>query len=158
MSEFLPINTWYKNKNIASISLKKTSALPNMSNSKSEFDFNQATNTHKLAIVVRSDLCMSAGKVSSQCVHAAMGALRAASPENVSGWFDSCEVTIVLSSTCREQFDAVYKTATEKSVPVYVWIDAGRTEVPSNSATVMAIGPAPYHDVDSVCVGLRLYK
>lgn len=124
----------------------------------SEFDFSKAANTHKLAIVVRSDLNMTAGKVSSQCVHAAMGAVRTTSPENVSGWFESCEVTIVLSAVCQEQFDAVYKTAIENSVPVYVWIDPGRTQVPPNSATVMAIGPAIYQSVDAVCAGLKLYK
>jgi PTH2 family peptidyl-tRNA hydrolase len=129
-----------------------------MADSQPEFDFAKASNTHKLAVVVRSDLGMSAGKVSSQCVHAVMGALRSTTPENVAGWFDSCEVTIVLSSVCQEQFDSVYKTAVENSVPAYVWIDPGRTQVPPNSATVMAIGPAPYQLVDSVCAELKLYK
>lgn len=123
-----------------------------------EFNFSKADNTHKLAIVVRSDLNMSPGKVSSQCVHAAMGALRISTPENVSGWFNSCEVTIVLSAVCQEQFGAVCEKAQASSVPVYVWVDPGRTQVPPNSVTVMAIGPAPYGDVDAVCDGLKLYK
>lgn len=129
-----------------------------MANSLSEFDFSRATNTHKLAVVVRSDLGMSAGKVSSQCVHAAMGAVRASTPENISGWFDSCDVTIVLSAACQKQFDEVFNLAVKNSVPVYVWVDPGRTQVPPNSVTVMAIGPAPHQIVDLVCSGLKLYR
>lgn len=128
---------------------------------KSEFDFNKAANTHKLALVVRGDVRMSAGKVSSQCVHAAMGAVRMAgafAPENVTGWLNSCEITIVLAAERPDQFGAVYELATANSVPVYVWVDPGRTQVPPNTATVMAIGPALYKDVDAVCAGLKLYK
>jgi PTH2 family peptidyl-tRNA hydrolase len=127
----------------------------------SEFDHSKSavvSRTHKLALVVRTDLGMSVGKISSQCVHAAVAASRIAVPENRKGWFDSCEVTVVLAADSEATMYETYQKATRSGVPAYAWVDVGRTEVMPNTVTVLAIGPAPWVLVDGVCEGLFLLK
>lgn len=127
----------------------------------SEFDHSSGAvviKTHKMALVVRTDLGMSAGKVSSQCVHAAVAAQRIALPENREGWLQSCEVTVVLAAEDEGVLFAIYEKAASGGVPAYAWVDVGKTEVLPDTVTVLAIGPAPCVLVDRVCEGLRLLK
>lgn len=113
---------------------------------------------HKMAVVVRSDLGMTFGKISSQCIHAALAALRTAPMENVWGWYSNHEPLVVLSADGATKFSNLKKLCLEKGVPLFTWVDSGKTQVPPNTDTIMVVGPAHFRLVNLVCDGLSLYK
>ena len=104
----------------------------------------------KLVIVVRQDLGMSPGKIAAQCVHAALGVVQHQTPLLLE-WRASGEKTIVLA--CRggeEELRTLQVAAERASLPTHRVHDAGRTEVESNTATVLAIGPAVAREIDEI--------
>lgn len=104
----------------------------------------------KLVLVVRQDLGMSPGKVAAQCVHAALGVVQHQTPFLLE-WRASGEKTIVLA--CRggeEELKTLQVAAERASLPTHRVHDAGRTEVESNTATVLAIGPAVAREIDEI--------
>lgn len=124
-----------------------------------EFKYDdKCVSTHKLALVVREDLPVTFGKMASQCAHAAIAAHRRSDPDDSKGWYESCELTVVLAARDCNVLFSVYQTAAAENVPVYAWFDAGRTQCAPNTLTVVAVGPAKKEAVDSVCRGLHLYK
>lgn len=121
----------------------------------------------KMVCVIRADLNMSAGKVASQCVHAALGAIRHAqqlfpgsrrSRMLLSAWEETGEKVVSLRCSSKAELDALHATAIQAgSMPLYMVHDAGRTEVETGAATVLAIGPASTARIDSITGRLKLY-
>lgn len=52
--------------------------------------------------------------------------------------------------------EALERKAAAAGMPTYIVCDAGRTQIPAGSQTVLAIGPAPKSLVDSVTGHLKL--
>ena len=50
----------------------------------------------------------------------------------------------------------VQQRCKDTSIPSYMVIDAGRTQIAPNSRTVLAVGPAPVSLVDKVTGDLKL--
>ncbi|KAI7994976.1 putative peptidyl-tRNA hydrolase 2 [Camellia lanceoleosa] len=96
-----------------------------------------STNTDeelKMVLVVRQDLKMGAGKIASQCAHAATGMYSELMQRN-----------------------KLKEAAENIGLPTFVVADAGRTQVSAGSKTVLAIGPAGSKaSVDSITRKLRL--
>ncbi|GJN14972.1 hypothetical protein PR202_gb01855 [Eleusine coracana subsp. coracana] len=72
----------------------------------------------KMVLVVRQDLKMGAGKIASQCAHAATGLYAELLSRN-----------------------RIKETAEHRGIPTFVVADAGRTQVLAGSKTVLAVGP-----------------
>ena len=53
--------------------------------------------------------------------------------------------------------DLVRMTAKENGVITHVVVDAGRTQIPEGSRTVLALGPAPVDLMKAVSGHLKLY-
>ncbi|KAM3405438.1 hypothetical protein ACQJBY_008115 [Aegilops geniculata] len=87
----------------------------------------------KMVLVVRQDLKMGAGKIASQCAHAATG--------------------LYADLLARNR---IKETAEHRGIPTFVVADAGRTQVVAGSKTVLAVGPGRKADIDSVTGKLRL--
>ncbi|WVZ99289.1 hypothetical protein U9M48_044615 [Paspalum notatum var. saurae] len=87
----------------------------------------------KMVLVVRQDLKMGAGKIASQCAHAATGLYAELLSRN-----------------------RIKETAEHRGIPTFIVADAGRTQVLAGSKTVLAIGPGRKPDIDSVTGKLRL--
>ncbi len=51
---------------------------------------------------------------------------------------------------------AIERAARARGLPTHFIADAGHTQVPSGSVTVLAIGPAPAHLIDAVTGALKL--
>lgn len=123
----------------------------------------------KMVLCVNADLKMSKGKIGAQCAHAAVGAVEMIAAdisdkknterEKVMRWWkEACgQAKIVLRVEGGEQkmLDLAH-AAFGKGMSVYGVRDAGRTQVPSSSLTVVAIGPAPSAVIDEVTRGLPL--
>ena len=78
-------------------------------------------------------------------------------PENVKNWENySGSAKIVLGVSSENELTAIRDFAKNKNLPYYLVRDAGKTQVPSGSITVCAIGPATVKEVDAVTGNLSL--
>ena len=111
----------------------------------------------KMVLVVRIDLGMSPGKVAAQCVHAALGGVRSSDAHVVANWEQSGEPVICLRCGTLEEMNELRANAIRYNLCAYVVRDAGRTEVPGGSQTVLAIGPNNISKIDAVTRHLKLF-
>lgn len=115
--------------------------------------------TFKQAIVARNDLGMGKGKLAAQCSHASVQAAMEAREKNpgaLQAWLDEGMEKIVLKTAGEESLNELYSRARRAKLPCSLVHDAGRTQVPSGSATAIAIGPAEEKAVDAITGKLKL--
>eukprot|EP00375_Theileria_parva_P003695 XP_766380.1 hypothetical protein [Theileria parva strain Muguga] len=98
---------------------------------KNSEDFN---GEYKLVLCVRTDLCMGKGKIAAQCGHASIGAY---------------------ADSVRNNNPYVYKWFNDGQKKVVLKIN-GRTQIPSGSCTVIAVGPGPEPLLDKITGHLKL--
>lgn len=111
----------------------------------------------KLALVVRTDLGMSKGKIAAQVAHAAVAAvLRSRGTAEFALWLDEGQPKVVLKVASEEQLAQVARDARTADVPVEVIRDAGRTQIVPGTATCCAVGPAASEAIDRVVGTLSL--
>lgn len=103
------------------------------------------SNNLYMYFVVRNDLGMKKGKIAAQVGHAAMDAAVNLTRERNSTFFRYCNqpAKIILKAD-KKQFQMA------KRIPLRKWIvvDAGRTQIQSNSETVIAFEPVNPDNVD----------
>ncbi|KAG0495051.1 hypothetical protein HPP92_006045 [Vanilla planifolia] len=97
-----------------------------------------------MVLVVRQDLKMGAGKVASQCAHAATGMYAELLQSNRSllrQWEQCGQPKIVVTCKNLQEMNKLKDTADLYGLPTLIIADAGRTQVQEGSKTVLAIGP-----------------
>lgn len=115
---------------------------------------------NKMALVVRTDLGMTKGKVAAQCAHAAIGAYKKAvkeAPKRVTQWEMFGQAKITLKVESEEALMDLASKAKHAGIVICVVHDAGRTQVEAGSPTVLGVGPAPADVIDQVTGHLKLY-
>ncbi|KFM60652.1 Peptidyl-tRNA hydrolase 2, mitochondrial, partial [Stegodyphus mimosarum] len=113
---------------------------------------------HKLVLVVQNGLKMGKGKIAAQCSHASVMAYRSCSktsPETLRKWLKSGQRKVVVKVDDEEALLAIANAA-RQHFNVNIVCDAGRTQIPSGSKTVLAIGPGPENLIDSITGHLKL--
>ncbi len=113
----------------------------------------------KMVLCVRMDLKMGKGKIAAQCCHATLGVFKKLWRKRdpvLRQWEDCGQPKVTLQVPDEQAMLELYARAKEAGVPTYIVVDAGRTQVAPNSRTVMAVGPAPVADVNTVTGGLKL--
>lgn len=112
---------------------------------------------HKQVIVVRADLNMSPGKLAVQVAH---GSIASAERARDRGWFKDWllegQKKVVVKVTDEEELRRLDEMADEFGLPHELIRDAGLTELPPGTATVLAVGPAPNELVDKITGSLPL--
>jgi PTH2 family peptidyl-tRNA hydrolase len=115
---------------------------------------------YKLVIVVRRDLDMSAGKMGAQVGHAAVTCALFAE-KKCDDWFDPWlregQKKVVLRAEGVAELRELERKARSLRLPTALIEDAGMTELPPGTATVLGIGPGPAHIVDKVTGSLPLW-
>jgi PTH2 family peptidyl-tRNA hydrolase len=114
----------------------------------------------KQCIVVREDLKLSAGKLAVQVAHAAVLAVERAEKTNKSAvldWKAEGQKKVVLKVANVPDLFRVREDAEKAGIPNAVVIDAGLTEIPAGTITVLGLGPSPNKLMDKVTGKLRLY-
>ncbi len=76
--------------------------------------------------------------------------------EIVSLWEQSGQAKIVVGINSEEELISIQKKAKDHNLPHYLVRDAGRTQIPSGSITVCAVGPGNIDDIDKVTGSLSL--
>jgi len=68
----------------------------------------------------------------------------------------TAEAKVCLKVRDDKELMSFYSKAQAANLPAYLIVDAGRTQIPSGSKTVVAIGPAPVPLIDQVTGNLKL--
>jgi peptidyl-tRNA hydrolase, PTH2 family len=114
---------------------------------------------YKMVIVTRSDLCLSAGKLAAQVAHAAV-CCALSTKKNNSKWFSHWQnrgaKKAVVKVNCFQDFISLKLQAQKLNIATAMIEDAGLTEIPSGTITVLGIGPAPSNIIDQVTGSLSL--
>eukprot|EP00117_Sycon_ciliatum_P000326 scpid41363/ scgid6435/ Peptidyl-tRNA hydrolase 2, mitochondrial; Bcl-2 inhibitor of transcription len=115
---------------------------------------------YKMVLVVRTDLKMGKGKAAAQCCHAAVACcqkLMRSNPRVLSIWEDHGQPKVVVKTESEADLVQLATKAREAGLQTYLVSDAGRTQIPTGSKTVLGVGPGPAKVVDSVTSHLKLY-
>jgi PTH2 family peptidyl-tRNA hydrolase len=108
---------------------------------------------YKMIIVARSDLKLSPGKLAAQVAHAAV-ACAFDTKRNNSKWFhkwqDEGGKKAVVKVDSEKDFYPLKEKAEELKIAAQIISDAGFTEIPAGTKTVLGIGPAPRNIIDQV--------
>ena len=110
----------------------------------------------KQAMIVRTDLKMGKGKIAAQCCHGSIGAYKKTDPQKIKKWENEAYAKVVLKVQNKEDLIALKKLADEKGISSYLVVDAGRTQIPTSSITVLALGPDEDEIIDEVTGDLKL--
>ncbi|KAL6121199.1 hypothetical protein NUSPORA_01924 [Nucleospora cyclopteri] len=126
---------------------------------------NEEDGEYRVVLIINNDLKMQKGKVISQCMHGLDGILDqieyAYSKRKrellMKKWRANGSCKLVLKAS-EDQLKNIHKLLREKEEINYFSVyDAGRTQVPSGSNTVLAVGPATKEQLDEFTKYLKLY-
>jgi PTH2 family peptidyl-tRNA hydrolase len=106
---------------------------------------------YKMVIVTRMDLDLSPGKLAAQVAHAAVACALDTKREN-SKWFSKWQneggKKAVVKVDSEQDFYSLKEKAEELKIVAHIISDAGHTEIPAGTNTVLGIGPAPNNIID----------
>jgi peptidyl-tRNA hydrolase, PTH2 family len=120
---------------------------------------NQSDFEYKMVIVTRSDLALSAGKLAAQVSHAAVDCAlltKKNKPDWFSKWQREGAKKVVVKVECLDDFFLLKEKAEMLGICTSLISDAGHTEIPEGTQTVLGIGPAPSNLIDQVTGELPL--
>lgn len=108
---------------------------------------------YKMVIVARTDLKLSPGKLAAQVAHAAVVCALDTKGKN-SKWFTKWQnegaKKAVLKVETEQDFYELKQKAKDLKIVAHIISDAGHTEIPAGTKTVIGIGPAPDNIIDQV--------
>lgn len=114
---------------------------------------------YKQVIAVRTDLGMSRGKMAVQVAHGSVSAAeraRVTKQEEWRSWMREGQKKVAVKVISEEEVLELSRQAITHSLPHAIIRDAGMTELPPGTLTVIGIGPAKTQAVDEVTKDLKL--
>ena len=111
---------------------------------------------YKQCIIIRDDLKLSKGRLAVQVAHAAVSASEWADRSTLEIWKDGGQKKVVLRvGTVRDLFE-LKEDARRLDIPTALITDAGLTQIPPGTVTVLGIGPARADTLDKITGSLKL--
>lgn len=110
----------------------------------------------KQVMVVRNDLKMGKGKIAAQCCHGSLGAYKKTNPDKIRKWENEAYAKVVCKVNSLEELLELKKQAIINKVSYYLVVDAGRTQIPTSTTTVLALGPDEDEILDKITGDLKL--
>jgi len=123
-------------------------------------DMSQEHEGPSMALIVRKDLRLSAGKVAVQCSHAAVSCAliaRKSEPRLMERWQSSGGRKISLAIDSLESLKELVGEAKSAGWITHLVKDAGHTEMPPGTSTGLGIGPAPKSSINALTGELKSY-
>ena len=117
-------------------------------------------NETTLVLIARKDLKLSAGKLAVQCSHAATSCALAASKSEkriLERWKNDGARKICLQIEDLSSLQRLAGQAQGANLITHIVKDAGHTEIPSGTITVLGIGPGPRRSIDALVQDLKPY-
>lgn len=114
---------------------------------------------YKMVIVTRKDLDLSKGKLAAQVGHAAVECTLKAQKyarDDLAEWLAQGQMKAVLKVPNEKEFYPLKQAAERAGLCTALITDAGHTEIPAGTVTVLAIGPGSESAVDKVTGHLSL--
>jgi len=111
-------------------------------------------------VVARKDLKLSAGKLAAQVGHAAVDcALKAKrhQPAVFDAWYEEGQKKVVVKADNERALFDLKAAAERAGLTTALIADAGHTELPPGTITVLGVGPGRDIDVDKITAHLPLY-
>ena len=99
---------------------------------------------------------MGKGKIAAQVGHATQDLILKNSPSTLSSYISDNSAKIVLKVPTFDTFIPLLKFCQEKGYPYTVIKDAGRTQIPAGSATVLGIGVVEKEEMTKMVETLKL--
>jgi PTH2 family peptidyl-tRNA hydrolase len=114
---------------------------------------------YKLVVVTRRDLKLSAGKTAVQVAHAAVSCALSSKkrdPDTFKEWYEEGQKKVVVKAPDLKALYELKAQAEDLGLVTSLIQDAGLTEIPAGTVTVLGVGPARDRDVDRVTGNLPL--
>lgn len=115
--------------------------------------------SYKMVLVVRGELRLTPGKTAVQVAHAAVMLVEAASrhaAKELDAWRAEGQKKIAVVAATLEEMEELRRQARGKGLPTVLVEDAGLTEVPPGTKTVLGIGPGRSEVIDLITGHLPL--
>ncbi|MDA8545235.1 peptidyl-tRNA hydrolase Pth2 [Candidatus Poseidoniales archaeon] len=112
----------------------------------------------KLVLVINHDLKMGKGKIAAQAGHASVSAtlkMGVNKPNLLDAWLKSGQKKVCLKTTQDELLE-LEKHAVKLGIQTVRVNDAGKTQIPSGSLTVIAFGPGQDDELEQLTGHLKL--
>lgn len=113
----------------------------------------------KLVCVVNQGLKMGKGKLAAQVGHASVEAFLktgVSHPQHVEAWLARGQKKICVKVPDDAAMNELQKQASQRSIPSLIVRDAGHTQIPRGSQTVLALGPYDEEALDLLTGDLKL--
>ena len=114
-----------------------------------------------MVLVTRNDLNLSSGKLAAQCSHATAECVLKAkrqSPQILDKYLKTGARKIVCTTTNVDALKRIYGEAKDAGLICHMVRDAGHTEIPAGTVTVVGIGPGIRSSIDKITSSLPLVK
>jgi len=112
-----------------------------------------------MVIVTRENLKLSPGKLAAQVSHAAVACALETKKLNCrwfTKWQNEGGKKAVVKVESEKDFYPLKQKAEKLNIFAYIVEDAGHTEIPAGTKTVLGLGPAPDNIIDQVTGNLPL--
>lgn len=114
---------------------------------------------YKMAIITRKDLKLSTGKLAAQVAHAAVECALMTKKNNskwFNKWMNEGAKKAILKTDSIDDFYSLKENADSMKISSVVISDAGHTELPAGTITVLGVGPGPNNLIDKITGHLSL--
>ena len=118
-------------------------------------------NALTMVLVTRKDLKLSRGKLAAQCSHAAVECALKASrecPKQLESWRENGARKIVVEAPNLDTLKRLFGDAQADDIVCYMVRDAGHTEIPAGTVTVVGLGPGSRDSIDALTGSFGLVK
>ncbi|MDO8628449.1 MAG: peptidyl-tRNA hydrolase Pth2 [Nanoarchaeota archaeon] len=110
----------------------------------------------KQVVLVRSDLKLSPGKLAAQCGHGFVESFVRADDKVKKKWLLEGAKKVVLKVPDERSLKMFFAEAQLQGLPCALINDAGHTELPPNTLTVVGLGPAEEERLDKLTGQLKM--
>lgn len=114
---------------------------------------------YKMVIITRKDLKLSEGKLAAQVAHAAVECALLTKKNNSKWfrkWMDDGAKKAILKTNDLDDFYSLKEVANSLNISSALISDAGHTEIPVGTITVLGLGPGPNNLIDKITGHLSL--
>jgi peptidyl-tRNA hydrolase, PTH2 family len=114
---------------------------------------------YKQVIAVRTDLKMSKGKIAVQTAHGSVSAYVKTIkyyPDWAKNWFAEGQRKIAVKVSSEEEIHRLAEEARKANIPYAIINDAGLTQLPPGTTTVIGMGPSREELIDKISQDLPL--
>ena len=113
----------------------------------------------KMVFVVNHELKMGKGKIAAQVAHAAVKATLSCGerdPALLDAWFKTGQKKICVKGESAQHLESLSLEANNRGIMANKIHDAGHTQIPSGSLTVLSLGPDMEKNLNKITGDLKL--